>query len=200
VEEGSKVLAAAFYIGGATHSGGEWYNNKITSNVPHIWIANWYGPARFDKIYNNTFIKAKDAPAGMKPIQMGSRTEYNEATATDIEFYSNKCQDFEFEIDATKRAHSYAVGWTLTIKLLDKSGSVSSGKNLVIRDNNGKEVAKLKTDGKGIAKAMLPEYRISGQKKIDCSSYTVVVGDPQKDGISKSLQINQDTEVAIKLK
>lgn len=192
-DKGSKVRISAFFISGATHSGGEWYNNKITSNVPHIWIAAPYGPARFDKIYNNTFIKAKDAQAGMKPIRMGSRTDWNEATATDIEFYSNVCQGFAFGIDATRRKHIYAVGWTLTVKVLDKRGKAAKAVKIIVADQDGKEIASALTNDQGQIVLRLPEYRVVGGKKTTCSSYVVQTGDQ-----SKSIRLTKDTQMTIR--
>ena len=40
----SKVLTAAFYIcGGPEYFGGQFFNNRITTNVPAAWIASLSG-------------------------------------------------------------------------------------------------------------------------------------------------------------
>ncbi|MCZ7648259.1 MAG: hypothetical protein M5U26_23875 [Planctomycetota bacterium] len=199
-DQGSNVAITAFFISGGTNSGGEWFGNKVVSNVPPVQVSGRYGPARFDKIYANTFIKAPNAPPGMQAVRMGSWDEWNEATATDIEFYSNRCEGFAFGIEATKREHSYTVGWTLTLKVLDASGAPSKGQAVLVQDAQGKGAASLKTDSKGLAKAMLPAYRVHGTQRTDCAAYTVVVGDPFAGGTRHAVKLDEDTEISVRLK
>ena len=63
--------ACAFYISGRT--GGEYWNNKVTTNVPAFWIANPYGSASDVVIRNNTIVKADDAPDDFQPFRLGYR-------------------------------------------------------------------------------------------------------------------------------
>lgn len=186
----SNAVIAAFSMGGGDKGGGEWYNNKITSNVPPVWVGGLYGSARYEKIYNNTFVKAKNAAADMKPIKMG----WWKYTATDIEFYSNKYEGFEFGVaEGGRGGHSYLKGWSLTVKLVDAGGKPVKGAEVVILDQEGNEAAKKKTDEKGLTGAMLAEHRVSGTQKTVCSSYTVKAG-----GKEEKIVLDKDTEITIK--
>ena len=98
--------ACAFYIGGS-RIGGEYYNNKITTNVPGFWIANPYGHAANVKVRNNTIIKAPDAPEDFKPFRFGFEGYRRGAVAKDIAFEGNKFVDCEFGIQSTDAEHTY---------------------------------------------------------------------------------------------
>lgn len=68
----SKSVSTGFYICGGTESlGGNFYNNRITTNVPAIWVASMYGGAANTKIFNNTIIKTSGTLTDFKPIRMG---------------------------------------------------------------------------------------------------------------------------------
>lgn len=99
---GSPNQTCAMYIGGS-RTGGEYYNNRITTNVPAFWIATPYGNASDVLVKNNTIIKAADAPADFKPFRLG----YGRFVATDITFEGNKFVGCEFGIDATDADHTY---------------------------------------------------------------------------------------------
>ncbi len=63
VDQSSRALAAALYIcGGPKYFGGQFYNNRITTNVPAAWVASMYGGASNSNLYNNTIIPLNDDP------------------------------------------------------------------------------------------------------------------------------------------
>ena len=187
----SNVAIAGLFISGAVKSGAEWYNNKITSNVPAIWLGGRYGPSRFHKLYNNTLIKAANAPADFKPLKIG----WWKYTATDAEFYSNKCVNCAFEIAIEGTGiPSYQAGWTLAVKVTDPQGKpVRDAEVSVLSNADGKVAAKLSTDVQGMAKVMLPEYRVNGTAKEVCSNYTVKAGAKEEQ-----VTLDQDREIVIK--
>lgn len=70
VEPISKVKTAALYIcGGPKYFGGQFYKNKITTNVPAAWVASIYGGASNSKLYENTIIPLNKAR--FKTFMMG---------------------------------------------------------------------------------------------------------------------------------
>ncbi|MBN1675712.1 MAG: hypothetical protein JXR37_32010 [Kiritimatiellae bacterium] len=100
----SPSLACAFYLGGSRQAG-EFYRNKITSNVPAVWCGTFYGNTSNAKICENTLIKADDAPAGFTPYQFGVKGR--NAKATDIEFRDNTYVNCEFGIRKCGDGHSH---------------------------------------------------------------------------------------------
>ena len=186
----SNVAITGLFISGAVKSGADWFNNRITSNVPAIWLGGRYGPSRYNRIVDNTIIKAPNAPADFQPIKIG----WWKYTTTDTEFYSNKFENCSFGIalDGTGTP-SYLVGWTLTVKVTDAQGQpVKDAEVAIFSDADGKEAARARTDEKGLVKAMLPEYRVNGQEKKACSGYTVKAA-----GKETKVSLTQDSEVAI---
>jgi len=157
--------AFAFYIGNAR--GGQIYNNRITSNVPPIWVASRYGKASDTQLYNNIVVKTAGAPV-FKPIRMGS-FEQEICITENVEFRSNKFEGIEFGIDATSQRHNYTVFWTLDLDIKDTDVTIK------ITDKNGKVVVDRKPVN-GKIRIELPEYSIDGNNKIYYSPYTVTVG------------------------
>ena len=181
----SRARAYAFFIGGSDN-GGEIYNNKVTSNCTAAWIGNSYGRAGNTKLYKNTFIKAKGAPAKFKPVLLGS-------SAKEIEFYSNEFKGWTDVFQG--RSGSYVWGWTLTVKVLDKKGKPLQNRPVAVQDKEGKEVIRLKTDDNGSITTMLPEYRVNGKDKVECSDYTVMTGEIEIDEIEKKIRLTEDMTV-----
>jgi len=178
LEPESKVKTAAFYIcGGLEYFGGQFSNNRITTNVPAAWIATMYGGASKSKLYNNTIITLKGA--SFKTFQIGS-FENTEGVAENIEFRSNEVIGGKFEIDATDQNHSYAVYWTLTVKVTDVKGKAVKNSDVTILDVNNEVVLQTKTDNNGKLLAELPEYFVAGFAKKVSSPYTINVGDFKK--------------------
>jgi nitrous oxidase accessory protein NosD len=97
------AIACAFYIG-ASSNGGEYVNNKVTTNVPAFWIGCFYGNGANVKVKDNTIIKAANAPADFKPFRFG----YWKYTAQNIEFSGNKFENCQFGIQADNlKAHTW---------------------------------------------------------------------------------------------
>jgi hypothetical protein len=174
--------AFAFYIGNAR--GGHLHNNHIVSNVTPIWVACGYGTAIETKIYNNTFIKAPNAPV-FKPVRMGS-FEQKICVAENVEFRSNEFQGMDFAIDATSQHHSYKVSWTLNIN------SENPGSEIQIFDKNGKKVISQKLDNNGQLNIELPEYSVDGDEKKFFSPYTILAAK-----MKKTVHLNQNSKIEL---
>ena len=148
VDTSSKVLTAAFYICGGEGFGGEFYDNRITTNVPAAWIASFYGGASNSKIYNNTIIPLNHAK--FKTFRMGS-LGCDECVAKNIQFRSNDFRGEKFDLQVTDQDHSYTVYWTLQVKVTDKKGAPVKNAEVTVRDKNGSVVLQSKTDEYGKA-------------------------------------------------
>jgi len=191
VEPSSKVKTAALYIcGGLEYFGGQFYNNRITTNVPAAWIATIYGGASHSKLYNNTIIPLNGAK--FKTFQIGSMDNLEEDIAQNVEFRSNVVEGGKFEIDATNQDHIYSVYWTLTVKVTDGKGIPVRNENVKILDKTGSVVFQAKTDGNGKISAELPEYVVNGKEKKISSPYTVSVGDTKE-----VVELDQNKEVVL---
>ncbi len=185
----SKAIAAAFYIcGGPEFYGGQFFNNRITTNVPAVWIATEYGDASKSKIFNNTIIPKGDAK--FAAVRMGS----GNYEAKNIEFRSNNMVGQEFFIDATDRNHSYKVYWRLNVRIYESDGNPVKDKAVVITDNQLNVVGQGKTNNDGLLSLELPEYEVDGQNRHVLSPYTVTC-----DKISKKINLTSNREVLINL-
>lgn len=186
----SNVAIAGIFISGVK-SGAEWFDNRITSNVPAIWLGGRYGPSRFHRFYRNTIIKAPNAPADFQPVKMG----WWKYTAHDAEFYSNKFENCTFGVAIEgSGTPSYVVGWTLTVKVVDAAGRPVKGAEAIVASQaDAREAARLTTDERGLATAMLPEYRVAGAQKQPCSAYTV-----RAAGREHKVTLDRDAEVTIR--
>jgi hypothetical protein len=87
-----RAYACAFYV--SLSNGGEYRNNRVTTNVPAFWIGNPYGPAKDVKVIGNTIIKAKGAPADFKPFRLG----WWHYGATGVVFSANHFVNCEFGV------------------------------------------------------------------------------------------------------
>jgi len=99
---GTPAVACAFYIGGS-RIGGEYYNNRITTNVPAFWIGTFYGDASGVVAKNNTITRAEGAPAGFKPFRLG----YGRIKATGIKFIGNRFVNCEFGVQSSNQSNRY---------------------------------------------------------------------------------------------
>jgi hypothetical protein len=188
--------AYAIYIGGS-NQGGTYFNNRITSNVPPVWVSTMYGAAENATFYNNTFRKPAETPP-YAPLILG---HYKWPTKN-VGFFSNEFEGLPFDVtinDYTSNYSSeYAVGWTLKIKTMP-------GAEAIVIDKNGQEVFRQKTDEKGIATARLPQYHAKGKgqiiengkrrtiiEKTEAGPYTVQVGDKKK-----TVTLDSDAEVVL---
>lgn len=178
IDPSSKVRTAALYIcGGLKYFGGQFYNNRITTNVPAAWIATIYGGASNSKLYNNTIIPLNGAT--FKTFQIGS-LDNAENIAQNVEFRSNVVEGGKFEIDATDQDHIYSVYWTLAVNVKDKNGNSVKSAEVTISNKSGSVAIQAKTDDKGKVFAELQEYAVNGKEKKISSPYTVSVGNTKK--------------------
>ncbi|MEA2064209.1 MAG: hypothetical protein U9P14_10955 [Gemmatimonadota bacterium] len=191
-DPGSKAEAAACYITG--NNGGKWYNNRITTNIHAFWVATRYGGAKDAKIYNNTIIKAQNAPHDFKPIRMGWSERPN-VKAQNIEFRSNVFQGCSFDLDITDQDHSYSVYWTLEVRATDAAGNPIPDAEVWIFDRNGSEVLRQRADVRGSLSVELLEYVIEGRDKKMLSPYTIKV-----DKLEKTVVLDKNREVTFNLK
>ncbi len=177
----SKVITAALYIcGGTGGMGGNFYNNRITTNVPAAWVASMYGGTANSKIFNNIIIKSPDATENFKPFRMGW-SERADCVAKNVEFRSNELKGLKFDIDASDQDHTYSVYWTLTVHVNHANGKPAKDEEVKIMDKNNEVITQAKTDASGTLKSELLEYKAEGKNKSFSSPYTVEAGDTKKE-------------------
>ncbi len=184
--------AFAFYIGNA--SGGKIYNNHIISNVTPIWVGSSYGKAIGTVLEGNIIKRAPGTEPEFVPVRMGSH-EQPDYVAEGTMFRSNEFLGLNFGIDPTDQHHSYTVFWTLTVKLLDKTGKPLNKMEVVITDKNQKEVLHQNTDDHGSVSVELPEYFVNGNIKIFSAPYTVNAGKRKM-----KVELNKNTVLSLELK
>ena len=188
-DPGSKALASGFFITGGTEGfGGNFYNNRITTNVPAAWVAGKYGGTVNTKIYNNTIIKAPNAPAYFKVIRMGF-DGCGDCLAKNVAFRSNTIVNDTFAIDKSKQQHSYSVYWKLTVNISDRKGKPVPGAEIMISGGNG-QITRKKSDEEGRLEIDLCAYTVDGERKIVYTPYTVQIGKEKKQVV-----LNKDTEL-----
>ena len=171
---GLKNETSGFYIGGGT-IGGQFFGNRITTNVPAVWVASRYGGAMNTRLYDNTIIKSSKTKIDFQPIRMGW-AERKDCVSKDIEFRSNMFEGLDFGLDATEQPHSYSVWWTLAVNVTDKKGEAAKGADIKILDESGQEIIHQQADDKGFIQVELQEYSINDKEKLSRSPYTIVVG------------------------
>lgn len=181
-----KGECAAFYIGGGT-IGGEFKNNKVTTNVPAFWIASPYGKAENVRVIGNTITKAAGTSGDFFPVRLGS----GGYLATDIEFRSNIIEGAELNFTGTLNAHTYSVFWTLTVNVLDKDGQPIKDKGIEILNKHGNSAFKGKSSETGTVNVELREYNfIQNLKQMD-SPYRVIIGEQEVPvTLDKNIEIN----------
>ena len=177
-EPSSKVITAGLYIcGGPKYFGGQFYDNKITTNVPAAWIASMYGGASNSRLYNNTIVPLENA--SFKTFRIGW-APCKTCVAKDIEFRSNTVSNGPVTFDVTPQQHSYSVYWTYKLTVSDKTGKPAKDQLVSILDKNNIEVAIKKTASDGSIQIELPQYEVDGSERIQHTPYTVKVGDRTK--------------------
>lgn len=186
----SRLLTAALYIcGGPKYFGGQFYNNRITTNVPAAWIASFYGGASNSDLYNNTII----TPVGSEfsSFKIGS-AGCDECVAKNIKFRSNYIEGEKFLLDVTDQDHSYSVYWTLSIAIKDSKGLPLKDTDIIIINKNGEVAFKIKSDVLGKITQELIEYSVEGNKRKDFSPYTIMAGK-----IKKEVNLDNNKELII---
>lgn len=191
-EPSSKALATAFFItGGTVGFGGNFFNNRIISNVPAIWLAGQYGGTINTRIYNNTIIRSPDALADFKTFRMGFRDCVG-CIAKNVEFRSNNIVNDTLSILVTGDEHSYSVYWTLLLDVTDKKGNPVSNAEVIFLDKNNTEIIRKKTGENGKLSVELLEYSVAGQVKTLSTPYTVKIGN-----ITNKVSLHRNTELSL---
>ncbi|MBL7698503.1 MAG: hypothetical protein JNK79_10100 [Chitinophagaceae bacterium] len=191
----SKTISTGLYIcGGAESLGGNFYNNRITSNVPGIWVATMYGGAGNTKIFNNTLVKSANASDTYKPFRMGWAAR-DVCVAKNIQLKSNKFEGSKFDIDIDGKENSFNVYWTLNIKVLGKASAPVKNREIKISDKTGQVVLTKPTDENGTLAAELLQFSADGETKKFSAPYTISIG---KQKIVTDLTENTDLVIHIK--
>jgi len=188
----SRVQTAALYIcGGPKYFGGQFYNNRITTNVPAAWIASIYGGASNSDIYNNTIIPVKGS--SFKTFRIG-QTGCDDCVARNVKFRSNSMQGRQIDFDVTHQNHSYSVHWTCLLHIKNEKGEPLQNEKVSITDRNNSRTMQQVTDNSGSVSIELIEYSVSGNDLIRNAPYKVKIRD-----ISKDISLNQNTELTVVL-
>jgi hypothetical protein len=186
----SKVITAALYIcGGPKYFGGQFYNNRITTNVPAAWVASMYGGASNSKLYNNTIVPLNGAK--FKIFRIGT-TGCDDCIAKNVEFRSNKIEGQKFDVEVTDQDHSYSVYWTLSIKILGTNGAPARNTDVTIRDKNNTIILQSKTNEAGKLSAELLQYSVDGKEKKVSTPYTVISGN-----LKKAIELDNNKEIIL---
>lgn len=187
---GLKNETSGFYIGGGA-IGGQFFDNRITTNTHAAWIASRYGRAEGTKLYHNRIMKLATSKADFQPIRIGwSKRE--ECVSKDVEFRSNIFEAFDFGVDATDQMHSYSVWWTLKVNVVDEDGQPVAGIDIKILDQGGKEVTVQQVNEKGIIQVELMEYSVNGKERLTLAPYMIVVGNKKT-----AVCLTENTEIKI---
>lgn len=191
----SKALATGFFItGGTTGFGGNFYNNRITTNVPAAWIAGKYGGTINTRLFKNQIIKSPEAPAGFTPFRMGFDA-CKDCIAKNVEIRSNEIVNDSFSIQVSGKGHSYSVFWNLIVNITDKKGSPVKNEEIVILDKNNNEVIRERTGDDGKIHTDLCSYKTDGQEEFFLSPYSIKVGTH-----TEKLDLKEDKELTISIK
>jgi hypothetical protein len=190
INPGLKNDAAAFYIGGGA-IGGQFFNNRITANVPAVWVASRYGGAKDTRIFHNYILKTANRAENFSPVRMGWMG-WAGCIAENIRFESNTIEGASFGVDATDQPHSYSVYWKLTVKVTDKKGLTLKDREVRILDKEGREVETAKTSLDGTVQLLLPEYTYSEHLKKISSPYLVYSGKMKQEVV-----LDRDAEIIL---
>ncbi|MGX5820877.1 hypothetical protein ACWKWU_21955 [Chitinophaga lutea] len=192
---GTKALAAAFFItGGSKGFGGNFYGNRITSNVPPVWVAGKYGGASRTRVADNIIVKSPGAPADYVPVLMGFKG-CGDCIAKDVVFVSNKVVNDAFAIRVAGSGHEYAVNWKLRVDVKDKSGRLLVGRKVMVKDRNSVTVAAGRTDNKGSFTCTVKQFSEQNGTKQTPAPYSIIVGSAHRFHVPVS-----DTTMQIVLK
>jgi hypothetical protein len=189
-DKSSNVIAAALYIcGGPRYFGGQFYDNRITTNVPAAWIATFYGGASNSDLHNNIIIPLNDA--SFSTFRIGS-AGCDECVAKNIKFRSNKIEGQKFSIDVTDQDHSFSVYWTLSVTLNDQKGEPLANTDITIFDKNGNVAARTRTDSSGKISKELIEYSAEAKNRRYFSPYTLKAVD-----ITREVNLDKNKDIII---
>ncbi len=174
----------AFYIGGS-NQGGAFTNNTVTANTTPVWIGNRYGVGHNVLLANNNFIKAKGAKS-YTPIILG----YYKHPTKNIKLISNNFKGLEFNVKindyTTKFISEYEFGWTVGVETKPNTEVT------VTHEHSGKQTTH-SADKNGRLNLTLAQFRATGDKITDTSSYTITA-----NGKEKSIKANKDQIIKLK--
>ena len=192
VDPDSKTITAALYIcGGPKYFGGQFYNNRITTNVPAAWVASMYGGASNSDLYNNTIVPLQGAV--FSTFRIGSMG-CDDCVARDVKFRSNAVEGQAFSLKVSDQDHSFRVSWTLNIAVKDDKGNPVQNTVVTIRDRTNGRSFKARTDESGMVTTELPEYAVDGRAKKIYSPYTVRTGT-----ITRQVELNSNRAIMLEL-
>lgn len=190
----SKALATAFFITGGTQGfGGNFYNNRIRSNVPAFWIAGKYGGTIRTKIINNVVIKTEGALPDYKPFRMGYDYCKN-CIAKEVVLENNQVINDTFGIKVEGEGHSYLVKWNLEVQVKDAKGNIAAGKRVQVWNSSDSLVLDATTNEKGIVSSLVTVKDISPEQKINGNPFRAKV-----DGKTEKFAINENKQLIISL-
>ncbi|MEP7258141.1 MAG: hypothetical protein ABI687_07135 [Flavitalea sp.] len=194
LDTASKVITAAFYIcGGTKGSGGNFFNNRIYTNVTAGWVASMYGGAVNTSIYNNTII-ANPSGGSFKTFRIGW-SQRKDCFAKNVDFRSNIVEGSSFSLDVSDQDHSYAVYWTLSLKLTNKKGKLMVNELVTILDADKNIMLQQKTNERGELSAELPEYAVDGHIKKSSSPYIIKAGN-----VSMTVPLDKNADISFVIK
>ncbi len=194
-EPDSKARGAAFYITGGTDGyGGRFFNNRITSNIPAVWLAGQYGGSVNTEVLNNIFEKAPGVKDNYAPVKIGFGNRKG-SVARNITFRSNVVLNDTFSIQQSNADHSYSVYSMLRLTLVDRNENLLKHQEIVIRDVNNSEVFRGNTSEKGELMTELPEYIFRNGKRTTHDRYIVSAGSEKQ-----AVRFKGDTVFKFKLK
>lgn len=174
---GSKAVAAAFFItGGPEGFGGNFYNNRITSNVPPVLIAGKYGGTSRTRITGNTIIKSAGALPDYAPILIGYEG-CRDCVAKNVVISSNKIINDTFAIRVAGKGHDYVVRWQLRLKVVDARNRPLAGREVRITDKAGETVLRQSVDAQGELVCELDQYAFNEGVSRSRGPYSIIAGD-----------------------
>jgi hypothetical protein len=193
LDTASKTITAALYIcGGPRYFGGEFYNNRITTNVPAAWVASMYGGASNSNLHNNTIIALPGARFATFRI---GHSGCDDCVARDVTFRSNRVEGQPFLLKVTPQDHLFTVYWTLEAAVKDSKGQPVAGAVVTATNSSGKIVSRLTTDDNGVTRIELPQYKYNGKKNVHFSPYILSVGKSRVE-----VDLDSDKSISLQVK
>lgn len=190
----SKALATAFFITGGTEGfGGNFYNNRIRTNVPAFWIAGKYGGTIRTRIANNTIIRTEGALPSFRPFRMGF--DYcRDCIAREVVLESNTIVNDTMSIQVEGKGHSYQERWKLQLRLQDAKGQLLAGRSVVLKNAQGEEVAAGITNEGGEWSAVVVSGIVTPEAVSEMNPFTA-----EAEGEKTKIVIRNDVQQTITL-
>lgn len=190
----SKALATAFFITGGTQGfGGNFFNNRVRSNVPAFWIAGKYGGTIRTKITNNVVIKTEGALPDYKPFRMGF-DDCKGCIAKEVVLENNEIINDTFGIKVEGKGHSYLVKWNLKVEVKDARGNAAAGKRVQVWNGQDSLVLDASTNEHGIVTSLVTVENVTPELSINANPFRVKV-----DGKTEKFTINSNRQLSVSL-